>query len=51
MYCDCDNRQPIKQTVLHQTYLVCSKRLGGCGKEILDEPPEVPKDDNDDLHF
>lgn len=34
MYCTCSNKKKIVMTILHKRVEVCSKRLGGCGKEI-----------------
>lgn len=34
MYCTCSNKKKIVMTILHERVEVCSKRLGGCGKEI-----------------
>lgn len=35
-YCSCNNRQSVKNSTMGEVYYVCSKRLGGCGKEIDD---------------
>lgn len=37
MYCTCSNKKKIIMTILHERVEVCSKRLGGCGKEISNE--------------
>jgi hypothetical protein len=34
MYYNCNNKQPILNTAAGESFQVCSKRLGGCGKEI-----------------
>jgi hypothetical protein len=35
-YCCCSNRNPITNSAGGVTFDVCSKKLGGCGKEIRD---------------
>lgn len=43
MYCKCDKPQPVKVFMVADNFETCSKRLGGCGKEI-GGPPDVPKE-------
>ena len=33
-YCNCNNRHSIKNQIGTSVFYVCSKNLGGCGKEI-----------------
>lgn len=37
MYCKCKKKFPITNQAFGKTFKVCSKRAGGCGKEILDD--------------
>jgi hypothetical protein len=39
MYCNCSNKKKIVTHIDSQRVEVCSKRLGGCGKEIGTTPP------------
>lgn len=39
LYCSCANRQPVAVPTFNEVYYTCSKRLGGCGKEIKDYKP------------
>ena|SRR5690606_22230866 len=34
MYCDCKTKHKVKSEVSGKSFDVCSKNLGGCGKEI-----------------
>lgn len=34
MYCTCSDKKKVDLTIEHKPVEVCSKRLGGCGKEI-----------------
>lgn len=33
-FCSCDNRQEVKQQIANDVFYVCSKNIGGCGKEV-----------------
>ena len=35
MYCNCTNPQKVKSEANGEQFTVCSKNLGGCGKEVI----------------
>jgi len=44
VYCSCKDKKKIKNTAGDKSFEICSKNLGGCGKEIKEEKKRSPLD-------